>query len=102
MKMSQYRSTLSKLWLLIFILLGMTTWAHAKINPVEIAKKSAESQLRHILEPVLDKYCRDECKLMSVNVTVDLATPDDIAPGFDEIQGSKGTDLAPSGARAKI
>lgn len=86
-------------------LLTASAWStpvSAKLNLIEMTQKTAESQIRGVIEPVLDKYCHDECKLMAVHVTVDIATPDEIAPGFDEISQSKETNLAPSAARIKI
>jgi flagellar motor switch protein FliG len=77
--------------------------AEAKVNAVEITQKTAETQIRHLLEPLLDKYCHDECKLMGVTVTVDLANQEEVAPGFDELEVTgKSNDLAPSSGRVKI
>lgn len=76
--------------------------ANAKLNAVELTQKNAEHQIRQLIEPLLDKYCRDQCKLLSVNVAVDLAVPDEVAPGFDEIQVSREGQLAPSSARIKL
>ena len=76
--------------------------AQAKVNLVEIAQKTAENQIRHLLEPLLDKYCHDECKLMSVTPTVDVAIPDQVAPGFDEIESQSSSTLAASSARVKM
>ncbi|OFZ22802.1 MAG: hypothetical protein A2X94_11905 [Bdellovibrionales bacterium GWB1_55_8] len=75
--------------------------ADAKINTIEITQRSAENQVKRLLEPLLDKYCRDECKLLSVSATVDYAVPDEIAPGFDE-SGSHDATLAASSARVKL
>jgi flagellar motor switch protein FliG len=72
------------------------------LNAVDQTKHVAEAQVKNLLEPLLDKYCRDECKLMGVTATVDLATPDEIAPGFDEIDPKGAMDLAPSSAQVKL
>ncbi len=75
---------------------------HASVNVLEVTQKTAENQIRHLLEPLLDKYCHDECKLMSVNVTLDVSTPEGIAPGFDDLEVKKGNELTPSSAKIKI
>ena len=75
---------------------------HARVNSVEITEKTAEKQIRNILEPLLEKYCHDQCRLMSVRVKVGLAVPDEVAPGFDDIGPSGGQDLAPTEAHVKL
>ncbi|HAR43924.1 MAG TPA: hypothetical protein DCS07_15030 [Bdellovibrionales bacterium] len=75
--------------------------SHARPDQIEVTKKTAETQVRRMLEPVLEKYCRDECKLLSVAVTVDVAIPEELEPGFDEFKPSVSA-LAPSSAKAKI
>lgn len=84
------------------MLSGPQAWA--KGNRVEATQKSSEDQVRRLIEPLLDKYCPEQCKLLSVNTTVDVATPDSVAPGFDDVDTSStaSTELAPSGARIKI
>jgi flagellar motor switch protein FliG len=76
--------------------------ALAKVDVGEITQRSAEKQVRNLVEPLLDKYCREECKLMSVNVTVDVANADDSSPGFDELDPRLRDSLAPSFARVKL
>jgi flagellar motor switch protein FliG len=76
--------------------------AQASLNPIEITQKAAENQIRHLLDPLLEKYCHDECKLLSVNVSVDIAVPDEIAPGFTDVQIKSDKDLAPTSARLKL
>src|SRR4051794_22691108 len=72
--------------------------AEAKVNAVELTQKAAENQVRRLIEPVLDKYCRDECKLLSVSASVDIATPEELSPGFDETD-SRAPALAASSAK---
>jgi len=74
----------------------------AKVNSVESVQKTTEMQIRNLIEPLLDKYCHEQCRLMSVNSTVDVADQDQIAPGFDEIEASRSDKLAPSFARIKV
>jgi flagellar motor switch protein FliG len=84
--------------------LGATTAGAARGNRVEATQKNAEEQVRRIIEPLLDKYCPEQCKLLAVTAQVEVATPETIAPGFDEVDTSSAatTELAASGARAKI
>ncbi len=74
----------------------------SKFNSMEITRTTAENQIRNLLEPILVKYCRDECKLLSVTATVDIATPEELAPGFDDLAPSSAISLAASSARVKI
>lgn len=81
-------------------LLASGAWASP--NAVVITQKAAENQIKNLLNPILDKYCHDDCKLMSVLVAVDVATPDQVAPGFDEIESKSNQDLAPSAATIRL
>lgn len=78
--------------------------ALAKVNLVEATQKTTESQIRRLIEPLLEKYCPEQCKLMSVNSVVEIATPDEVAPGFDEVDRAPAAslDLSPTSARIKI
>ncbi|MBY0471168.1 hypothetical protein K2X30_08380 [bacterium] len=71
-------------------------------NVVESTQRTAETHIKNLVEPILEKYCHDECKLMSVQVNIDLAAPDQVAPGFDDIDFKSSADLVPSFARTKI
>ncbi len=74
----------------------------AKLNVSEVIQKTTEQQIRHLLEPILDKYCHEECKLMNVNITVDLTHSETLAPGFDDTDLKNSADLSPSSAVVKI
>lgn len=82
------------------LLLSLPTYA--KVDAMSITRRTAENQIRHLLEPLLDKFCHDECKLLGVNVGVDYATPDEIAPGFEDSAGKGANDLAPSNAQVTL
>ncbi|MBI4925914.1 MAG: hypothetical protein HY843_08335 [Bdellovibrio sp.] len=91
-------------WKIILLSL-LSLQALAKPTPVftiDQVKKDTEIQVRNLIEPVLQKFCRDECRLMTVTVNVDLSTPDEIAPGFDDVDPKSLTALAPSSARIKL
>jgi flagellar motor switch protein FliG len=83
-------------------LLSSLTPAQARISLVESTQKNTETQIRHMVEPLLEKYCHEECKLLSVTSTVDISVPDEVSPGFDEAEVKQSADLAPSSARVKI
>ncbi len=90
---------------IIFLFLFAFAQAHAKPSPVGMidhVKRDTDTQIRNLIEPVLQKFCHDECKLMSVTTTVDLAIPDEIAPGFDDINPKSITQLSASSARIKL
>lgn len=65
-------------------------------------QRTAETQVRRLVEPLLDRYCQEECKLMSVKISVDLATPDEVSPGFDDVDAKSLATLAPSGGSIKL
>jgi flagellar motor switch protein FliG len=62
-------------------------------------KKRGEQQVRQVLEPLVNQYCREQCQLIHVETEVDLAVDDLTAPGFEE--GGRAT-LAPAAARVRI
>ncbi len=68
----------------------------------ETVQKTTEAQIRRLVDPLLDKYCRDQCKLLSVSVQVDLNVPEASAPGFDEPPPVGPDSLAPTSAKMKI
>ena len=66
-------------------------------------KSSTESQIRNIIEPILSRYCNEQCKLLTVNAEVDLVLPDDITPGFEDVSGGGlGMELSPTGVQAAL
>ena len=50
-------------------------------------KKHGEDEIRHVVEPILEKYCRDQCKIIHVESEVDLAVDDLVTPGFEDHGG---------------
>ncbi len=69
-------------------------------NPDQI-KKSTENEVSNLIDPILKKYCVDQCKLLSVEASVDLAAPDQVAPGFEE-QVNGVVKLAPTSVRVRM
>jgi flagellar motor switch protein FliG len=88
--------------LALTLLIAVPSLAAKPVNPVGNAQKAAEVQIRQLLEPLLEKYCHDECKLMSVSTAIDLAIPDSVAPGFDDVDTHTSGDLAPTSGRVKL
>lgn len=80
----------------------MHTPVEAKHFPIETIQRENETKIRHLLEPLLDKYCREQCKFMSVHVNLDIAKSDSISPGFDEPGAIKMDDLEPTSAQVKV
>ncbi len=62
-------------------------------------KKRGEQQVRQVLEPLVNQYCREQCQIIHVETEVDLAVDELTAPGFEE--GGRAT-LAPAAARVKM
>jgi|GEM_PF-1998772 len=92
---------------LLSILIATLAWcvgapAQATVSATAAAERTAELQIRNLIEPLLDKYCHDECKLLAVSATVDLDTPDEIAPGFDDIDPRSQLELVPSSGKIKM
>ena len=79
-----------------------SAFAAKSLNATEITKRSAETQVRNTIEPILSKYCHEECKLMSVNAAVDVSVPEHLAPGFDDIDPKSAGELAATSAEAKL
>ncbi len=69
---------------------------------LESVKKTARTQIHSIVDPVFSKYCNDECKLLSIDVEVDVANAESIAPGFDEVDSSTRGELEPASAEIKV
>ncbi len=93
--------------ILLLVLLALPASAEAASNKQgnsssDVARRQSEVQIRNLLEPLLDKYCRDECKLMGVNVDIDVDVRNEVAPGFDDIDPNSVSSLAPSSGRVKL
>lgn len=88
----------------LLALFNVATFAHADsmLPAFEQVKKIARTQIHQIIDPVFTKYCSDECKLLAIEVEIDVATADTIAPGFDEIDSSAKSSLEPASAEVKV
>ena len=63
-------------------------------------KKRGEQEIRRVVEPVLDQYCHDQCKIIHVETEVDLAIDDLTTPGFED--GGGKVSLAPASGKVKL
>jgi flagellar motor switch protein FliG len=70
----------------------------------EATQRTAEQQIRRLVEPLLDKYCPEQCRLLRVTSTVEVKTPEILQPGFEELDLShtKNVELTPSSAQIKL
>ena len=68
-------------------------------NTIEV-KKRGEQQVRTVLDPLVNQYCREQCQIIHVDTEVDLAVDEMTAPGFEE--GSGKATLAPASAKVKM
>jgi flagellar motor switch protein FliG len=73
--------------------------ALAAPSTIEV-KKSGESQIKQVVEPIVEKYCHDQCRIVHVETEVDLAVDDLTTPGFED-GGGKVT-LAPAAGKIKL
>ncbi len=73
--------------------------AVAAPSTIEV-KKQGESQIKQIMEPLVDKYCRDQCRIVHIDTEVDIAVDDVTTPGFED-GGGKVT-LAPASGKVKL
>lgn len=90
---------------LLKVAILLTAWnatTHAAVSVYSATQKTAEHQIRRLVEPVIEKYCREQCKLMAVNVSIDIAQSEEVSPGFEDFDLPKNQDLAPSAAQVKI
>lgn len=103
---------LNSLSVFLFAVLGFGLWIQdvnasprsAAASLSQITQRNAEIQVRHLVEPLLEKYCKDECKLMSVSVQLENHVPEEVAPGFEDpaTLALAEQEIIPSSARLKL
>jgi flagellar motor switch protein FliG len=74
----------------------------AKTTSIHSVQRLTELKIRNLIEPVLEKYCPDQCKLMSVSTEVDLAVQDELSPGFADEELATANELEASSGRIKL
>ena len=91
----------------LVVLLAHSPFAFSGETREQVAK-SAERQIRQLVEPLLERYCQSEsgglpaCKLLQVSVEVDLDVASALSPGFDDLDPRSATKLAPSQGNIKV
>jgi flagellar motor switch protein FliG len=95
---------MKKIGFLFFVaLLLMTQFNHEALGrEMDRVKQQTSKSIRSLIEPLLDTYCHSQCKLLSVESSVDLHIPDEVSPGFDDVLMSEGPRLATSHANVRI
>ena len=89
-----------KQMVMVFLaLISFIQIAHAAPNTLD-AKKQGEQEIRHVVEPLLDQYCHDQCKIIHVETEVDLSVGDLTTPGFED--GAGRASLAPASGKINI
>ena len=88
--------------LLIVLLLGSVDVQAKRMSAVEEVKRKSEADIRAIVDPLLTKYCPDQCKMLGVEAEVEVATPDEFLPGFSDRTPASEIDLKPASAKVKI
>jgi hypothetical protein len=63
-------------------------------------KKRGESEIRKVVEPVLNQYCREQCQIIHIDTEIDLAVDDLTTPGFED-GGGRAT-LAPASGKVRL
>lgn len=95
------RSTSQLILAFVFFSTAMTTHCWAENQEISRVKKLAEEDVRRVLDPLIERYCKDQCKLLSIKAEVDLMVPDEVTPGFEDLQ-TESIDLAASQVTATI
>ncbi|MFZ9596155.1 MAG: FliG C-terminal domain-containing protein [Bdellovibrionia bacterium] len=105
--MKQAQRGLQLKWVPLLILVGSIAsfWIAPALgfalSSFEVVKKSSENQIRHLLEPLLDRYCHEYCRLVSVSTVVSPGSSQLFSPGFEEdIRNS--SELTPESSVVKI
>ena len=82
--------------------LAFVAWiqtAAAAPSTLEV-KKQGEHDIKQVIEPIAEKYCRDQCRIVHIETEVDLAVDDLTTPGFED--GGGKVSLAPASGKVKL
>lgn len=80
----------------------LTPVAYSAITPIEKAKRETIQEIQSVIEPLFDKYCGDQCKVLSIQPDIQLSVEDEIAPGFDQVEGANALSLEPASVHIKV
>ncbi|MGE0614420.1 MAG: FliG C-terminal domain-containing protein [Bacteriovoracia bacterium] len=91
------------LWGLTLYLTLATPFAFgSSYQDYERVKRASETQVRNIVQPLVSKYCQDQCELLNVEAEVKTDDPAAIAPGFEDTDTAGGLRLVPAVVRVKL
>ena len=86
---------------MIFTLLVMLpSLAFAAAPSTLEVKKKSESEIRQIVDSVLNQYCHEQCKIISISAEVDRAVQEEGSPGFEDQVGM--ISLAPASGKVDL
>lgn len=91
---------MKNLMMTVLALISFIPLAGAAPSTLDV-KKRGEQEIRHVVEPVLEKYCHDQCKIIRIGAEVDLAIDDLTTPGFED-SGAGRVSLAPAAGTVTI
>ncbi len=83
----------------ILTFIAMIHTAHAAPSTLDV-KKHGEQEIKQVIEPIVEKYCHEQCRVVHIETEVDLAVDDLTTPGFED-GGGKVT-LAPASGKVKL
>ncbi len=101
MKIKKLLQVISSATFALTLFAALPSAEAGRSSAIQSVQRVTELRIRNLLEPVLDKYCPDQCKLMSVSTDVDLALQDELSPGFSE-EAAQSNDLEASAGRVKL
>ena len=83
----------------VLALISFIPLAGASPSTLDV-KKRGEQEIRHVVEPIIDQYCHDQCRIIHIESEVDLAVDDLTTPGFEDAGGK--VSLAPASGKVKL
>ena len=63
-------------------------------------KKQAEIEMRRVVEPIIEQYCHEQCRIIHIESEVDVAIDDLTTPGFED--GGGKVSLAAASGKIKL
>lgn len=76
--------------------------ALAANTDIENIQKSTETRIRNLLEPVINQYCNNDCKLLSIETNFDPIRTQKTQPGLADINLEKKRKLKLSSAKISL
>lgn len=96
-------SLLTAAILLTVFMVAVPRTVKARQNSIglDATHKAAERQVHQLIDPLIERYCHDSCKILSIKVNVGIAEQEQVTPGFDD-DFKPNSDIAPSSADVKL